>query len=87
MQTKPVSINNLKEFSMLLSTFGKSMDMIFSLSELVLKNVSGLKSENKDLKEQMEKTHHEYLILLQMLSNIFAMICELEVKIGKRNPK
>ena len=80
-----MTMNNLKDFSLLLKTFSESVSTIFSLLDPVLKNISSLKTENKDLKEQMEKTHHEYLILLQMLSNIFAKICELEVNISKKN--
>jgi len=87
LQPNTATVNNLKEFSLLLATFGKSINMIFSLSELVLKNVASLKTENKDLKEQMEKTHQEYLVLLQMLSNIFAMICKIEVHMAINKPK
>ena len=78
-------MKNLRDFSLFLKSFGESVNAIFSLLDPVLKNVSGLKSENKDLKEQMEKTHHEYLVLIQMLSNVFVKISELEVNISKKN--
>lgn len=78
---------DLNRFSTFLTTFGKSIDFIFSSLNLLIKNISCLKTENKDLKEQMKKTHHEYLVLLQMLSNIFAMISEIEVNMNiKKNP-
>ena len=80
-------MKNLRDFSLFLKSFGESVNAIFSLLDPVLKNVSRLKSENKDLKEQMEKTHHEYLVLIQMLSNVFVKISELEVNISKKNEK